>query len=109
MASHALEEKQFKHTQQSLAKLFGYSLSTINHALASPSQLGAIRKESKFFVLEDFQKFLYYWASVRNLEMEYYHNLITQKSWQELILLNFELRNASQRVILRVIPKNPGH
>jgi len=66
----ALEEKQYKHTQQSLAKLFGYSLSTINHALASPSQLGAIRKESKFFILEDFQKLLYYWASVRNLEKD---------------------------------------
>lgn len=64
----ALEEKQFKHTQQELAKFFGYSLSTINHALTAPTQLGAIRKESKFFVLENFQKLLYYWGSVRNLE-----------------------------------------
>lgn len=64
----ALTERQFKHTQQSLAKFFGYSLSTINHALTAPTQLGAIRKESKFFVLENFQKLLYYWASIRNLE-----------------------------------------
>lgn len=64
----ALEKKQFKHTQQELARFFGYSLSTINHALTAPTQLGAIRKESKFFVLENFQKLLYYWASIRNLE-----------------------------------------
>lgn len=66
----ALEKKQFKHTQQELARRFGYSLSTVNHALSVPSQIGAIRKESKFFVLEDFKKLLYYWASVRGLEKQ---------------------------------------
>lgn len=64
----ALKKKQFKHTQQELAKSFGYSLSTINHALNVPSQIGAVRKETKFFVLEDFKKLLYYWASVRGLK-----------------------------------------
>lgn len=63
----ALEKKQFKHTQQELAKYFDYSLSTVHHAIEVPSQIGAIRKESKFFVLEDFKKLLYYWASVRRL------------------------------------------
>lgn len=66
----ALMDKQFKHTQSELALNFGYSLSTVNHALAVPSQIGAIRKESKFFVLEDFRKLLYYWASVRGLEKQ---------------------------------------
>lgn len=66
----ALVKKQFKHTQQELAKSFDYSLSTVNHALNAPSQIGAIRKETKFFVLEDFKKLLYYWASVRGLEKE---------------------------------------
>lgn len=63
----ALEKKQFKHTQQELAGRFGYSLSTVNHALRVPGQIGAIRKESKFFVLEDYKKLLYYWASARRL------------------------------------------
>jgi len=66
----ALAEKQFKHTQQGLASFFGYSVSTINHGLVVPTQIGAIRKESKFFVLENFQKLLYYWASARNLEKD---------------------------------------
>lgn len=66
----ALTEKRFKHTQQDLAGRLGYSLSTIHHALKGPTQIGAIRKASKFFVLADFQKLLYFWASLRNLEKD---------------------------------------
>lgn len=66
----ALAEKQFKHTQQELAKIFAYSLSTVNYALSIPSQIGAVRKESKFFVLQDFFKLLYYWGSLRNLNKD---------------------------------------
>ncbi|MEK7173304.1 MAG: hypothetical protein AAB740_05035 [Patescibacteria group bacterium] len=70
LLSSSLAEKKFKHTQKGLADFFGYSVSTINHALVIPTQIGAIRKESKFFILENFQKMLYYWASVRNLEKD---------------------------------------
>lgn len=63
----ALEHKQFKFTQQELALRFSYSLSTVHHALAVPTRIGAIRKESKFFVLAHYMKLLLYWASVRNL------------------------------------------
>lgn len=63
----ALEAKEFKWTQQELARQFDYSLSTINHALGVPSNIGAIRKTARFFVLQDFEKLLYYWASLRNL------------------------------------------
>lgn len=66
----ALEKKQFKHTQKGLADFFGYSLSTVNHALKAPTQIGAIKKGGKFFVLENFQKLLYFWASNRNLEKD---------------------------------------
>lgn len=63
----ALMHKQFKFTQQELAAQFSYSLSTVHHALAVPTRIGAIRKESKFFVLAHYMKLLLYWASVRNL------------------------------------------
>lgn len=63
----AITEKMFKHQQKQLADLFGYSLSTVHHALEIPSQQGAVRKEGKFFVLQDWRKLLYYWASARNL------------------------------------------
>lgn len=64
----ALTHKQFMFTQQELAARFSYSLSTVHHALAMPTQIGAIRKESKFFVLEHVMKLLLYWGSVRNLK-----------------------------------------
>lgn len=63
----ALNKGIFKHTQQEMAEKLGFSLSTVNHALNVPTQIGAIRKESKFFILEDLKKLLLYWASVRNL------------------------------------------
>jgi len=66
----ALEKKQFRHTQSGLAEFFGYSVSTVNHALKAPTQIGAIKKGGKFFVLESFQKLLYFWASNRNLEKD---------------------------------------
>ena len=64
----ALTEKQYKHTQQGIAKHFSYSLSTINYALRIPTQMGAVRKESKFFVLQNFTKLLLYWATVHKFE-----------------------------------------
>ncbi len=60
----------YKHTQQELASRFQYSSSTVNHAIDIPTKMGAIRKTSRFFVLQDFEKLLYYWASVRNLEKD---------------------------------------
>ena len=66
----AIEKKVFKHTQAEIASYFDYSLSTVHHALATPSEIGAIRKETKFFVLENVEKLLYFWASLRNLERD---------------------------------------
>lgn len=66
----AAEKELYKHTQQGLADDFGYSISTVNHALEIPTAMGAIRKAGKFFVLEDFRKLLYYWASVRELDKD---------------------------------------
>ena len=66
----ALENKKFSHTQQEIAVEYGYSLSTISHALEIPTSIGAIRKTSRFFVLEDFKKLLYFWASKRVLSKD---------------------------------------
>ncbi|MBU1016583.1 MAG: hypothetical protein ABIJ36_01650 [Patescibacteria group bacterium] len=66
----ALEKGVFKHTQKELSKLFGYSLSTVNLALHVPTQIGAVKKTSKFFTVFDFKKFLYLYASCRNLQKD---------------------------------------
>ena len=63
----ALYERRFEHTQQELAREFGYSLSTVHHAIVKAAAVGAVRIESKSFQLANVNKLLYYWASVRNL------------------------------------------
>lgn len=70
LLNEALLKQSFRQTQQAVAGHFHYSLSTVHHALQVPLELGAIRKETKFFILEDFKKLLYYWASVRHLERD---------------------------------------
>ncbi|OGV96245.1 hypothetical protein A2W24_04050 [Microgenomates group bacterium RBG_16_45_19] len=67
LLNSAYADNRFQHTQQELSQKFSFSLSTVNHALVVPQQLGAVRKESKYFVLADFKKLIYYWASIRNL------------------------------------------
>src|SRR3989339_847949 len=54
----ALNDKEFRFTQKGIALHFNYSLSTVNYAVEIPAQIGAIRKETKFFVLENFFKYL---------------------------------------------------
>lgn len=80
----ALTDGVFRHTQQDLAKRFGFSLSTVNHALANPTAIGAIRKESKFFVLADLFKLLYYWASVRNLKRKIIYQTCVNGNMQQI-------------------------
>ncbi len=70
----ALTNKKFRFTQQELATKYSYSLSTAHHALVMPAAIGAVRKETKFFVLADPMKLLLYWASMRNL----LHSIIYQ-------------------------------
>lgn len=69
----------FKNTQQKFAKAFGYSISTVNYALDDPAEMGAIRKTGKFFILEDFDKLLYYWASRRKLEKDIIYRTYVDK------------------------------
>ena len=80
----ALNEGIFRHTQQDLAQHFSISLSTVHHALATPTAIGAIRKESKFFVLADPIKLLYYWASVRNLKRRVIYQTNVNASIQDI-------------------------
>lgn len=66
----ALEEGERRFEQKKLALKFGFSTSTVFQALKIPRQMGAVRVTGRFFILEDPEKLLYYWASVRNLEKD---------------------------------------
>ena len=65
-----LEEGERRFEQKKLALKFGFSTSTVFQALKMPRQMGAVRVTGRFFILEDPEKLLYYWASVRNLEKD---------------------------------------
>lgn len=66
----ALEKGERRFEQKDLAQKFGFSTSTVFQALKIPRQMGAVRVTGRFFILEDPEKLLYHWASVRNLEKD---------------------------------------
>lgn len=65
-----IEKKNNIFTQKELAKRFGFSTSTVFQALKSPRKMGAVRVSGRNFILEDPDKLLYHWASVRNLDSD---------------------------------------
>lgn len=67
----ATEKKNRQFTQQKLAEKFGFSTSTVFQALKAPRKMGAVRVTGRFFVLEDPEKLLYHWASVRDLKKDF--------------------------------------
>jgi hypothetical protein len=66
----AIENKKFEFTQKYLAEKFGFSLSTVFNALKVPRESGAIKVTGRNFSVIDAEKFLYIWATQRNLEKE---------------------------------------
>ena len=64
----ALEKKEFKYTQKSIAEYFKYSLSTVNLAVKQLDLVGAIDIRGKFFVVKDVKKILMFWATHRNIQ-----------------------------------------
>lgn len=66
----AIENKLRQFQQKKLAEQLGVSTSTIFQALKAPRAMGAVRVTGRFFILEDPEKLLYHWASVRNLKKE---------------------------------------
>jgi len=66
----ALENKKFDFTQKELAEKFKVSLSTVFNALKVLRQSGAIRVTGRYFSVQDAEKFLYFWATQRNLKRD---------------------------------------
>ena len=64
--------------------MFGYSLSTVNLSLKVPTQIGAVKKTSKFFTVFDLRKFLYLYASNRNLQKDIIYQTNLEQSVIEI-------------------------
>lgn len=67
----AIEKRNRRFTQKELAEKFGFSTSTVFQALKAPRKMGAVRVTGRFFILEDPEKLLYHWASMRDLKKDF--------------------------------------
>jgi hypothetical protein len=76
----AIERKKFEFTQKELAEKFGFSLSTIFNALKIPRQSGAIKVTGRNFSVVDAEKFLYIWATQRNMQKEIIYETYVSES-----------------------------
>lgn len=66
----AIENMKIELTQKELAKKYGFSLSTVFNALKAPRQSGALKVTGRNFIIRDAEKFVYLWATDRNLEKD---------------------------------------
>ena len=79
----SIEKKNREFTQKEIAQKFGFSTSTVFQALKIPRKMGAIRVTGRNFVVEDPEKLLYHWASIRNLDSEtIYKTAVSQSANQ---------------------------
>lgn len=79
-----IENKKIEFTQKELAQKYGYSLSTIFNALKIPQRSGAIKKSGRGFKIEDKEKFLYLWATMRNLGKDIIYQTNVSESSREI-------------------------
>lgn len=80
----AIEKKKFEFTQKELAGKFGFSLSTVFNALKVPRDSGVIKVTSRNFSVVDAEKFLYIWATQRNLEKEIIYKTCISENVQKI-------------------------
>lgn len=68
--SQAIENKRFEFTQKELAQKYKFSLSTVFNALKVPRNSGCIETGGRGFKVVDVEKWLYLWATFRNLKKD---------------------------------------
>ena len=79
-----IEKKRGKFQQKELAEKFKFSLSTVHNALKIPRQAGVIRVTGRFFLLENFEKMLYIWATFRNFRKDIIYQTFSDKPVKEI-------------------------
>ena len=80
----AIDEKKLEFTQKELAKEFGFSLSTVFNALKIPRQSGAVEVTGRNFIVRDAEKFLYLWATRRNVKKDIIYQTSVSAEPQEI-------------------------
>lgn len=61
---------RIKFTQKELAETLGISVSTVFHALKTARDASIVRVTGRFFIVQDYRKLLYLFATERNLKKD---------------------------------------
>ncbi len=80
----AIEKKNTVFRQKDLAEKYSFSLSTIFNALKAPRRAGIIEVTGRDFRMRDAEKFLYLWATHRNINKDVIYKTHTAKSVREI-------------------------
>ncbi|MBU4331590.1 hypothetical protein KKD19_07070 [Patescibacteria group bacterium] len=80
----AIDNKKIEFTQKDLSEKFRISLSTVFNALKVPRQSGAVKVTGRNFLIQDKEKFLYFWATQRNLTKEIIYSTNVAKNPNEI-------------------------
>jgi hypothetical protein len=79
----AYVERKEKITQLELSKILGLSLSTVNDAVKELEDIGALSLRQRNFKVVDFEKFMLYWATQRNIKKEIiYSTFVPMKPYE---------------------------
>lgn len=78
------QNNQIKFTQKELAEKFSFSVSTVFNALKSLREAHVVEVMGRFFVLNDYRKLLYLWASERNPAADFISKFFVDKPVSEL-------------------------
>ena len=79
-----IENKKIKFTQKDLAQKYGFSLSTVFNALKAPRGSNCIETSNRGFKVLDVEKWLYLWATFRNLKKDIVYQTHTEKGVKEI-------------------------
>lgn len=79
-----IEKHNLHTTQQALALQFGYSLSTVFHALKIPRAIGAVEAGRKGVRMRDYKKLITLWATVRKLNKDIIYKTTVQLTQIEI-------------------------
>ncbi len=69
-----------KFTQKQIASKLKISLSTVNNALKPLVKMHAVEVYPRGFTLKDFEKLMFYWASVRDIEKDIIYSTFYSES-----------------------------
>lgn len=76
----AMEKKKIQFTQKEIAQKYNFSLSTVFNALKAPREIGILEVRGRGFKILDLEKFLYFWATLRQFKKDIiYQTQVTKK------------------------------